>query len=192
MESARTGVWGGAAVGVVLGVGVLGAALLTLGRLSGGAGPSAAELRAWGAFDVAHVEWWRALTATWVHASWAHAGVNAALVLGWSWHLRRAWLALAGFVAGGALGWLAAWVVYRPAAVLTLGASGGVAALAAASLVLAPRWPALLAAALLAGGSVALDVAGLISVDHAAHAGGALAGAVIGVTARFANGGRLR
>ncbi|HLI68097.1 MAG TPA: rhomboid family intramembrane serine protease [Caulobacteraceae bacterium] len=137
-------------------------------------------------------EWWRIVTAPFLHASMAHVLGNAAVLLAVGWMLEhligRAWLALTFLVS--ALGGAAAALLLNPPDVPTVGASGAIMGLLAAGFVLsfhlgAFGWAlrlrlvcAVLALpALVPWGSPAN--ASLVT-DFSTHFGGGTAGALMG------------
>jgi membrane associated rhomboid family serine protease len=138
-------------------------------------------------------EWLRLLTATYLHASFAHITGNTVVLLLIGWRLERlighAWLA-AAFVLSAVAGWLLS-LALLPPGVVAVGASGGITGLLACAFVMSFRlpkddverrrlqlWslriaiPALLPLQGIQGGLV---------TDYAAHFGGAIAGYVVGL-----------
>ena len=143
---------------------------------------------------VEHGQWWRILTGALLHANAGHLignGIVLVLVglllerlLGWGWFLAVFWVSA---VAGS----LASMYSVDPQT-LGVGASGGVMGLLSATLVcsfhsaskgqrLRMRWLAarLMIPALLPLGGDGAN--GGVHIDYSAHAGGALAGAVMGI-----------
>lgn len=138
-------------------------------------------------------EWWRLLSATYLHASFAHIMGNVVVMLLIGWRLERlighAWLATT-FVLSALVGWVASLAVL-PQTVVAVGASGGIMGLLACALVVSfrlPRddherrrlqlWslriaiPALLPLQGMEGGLV---------TDYAAHVGGVIGGCLVGL-----------
>lgn len=135
-------------------------------------------------------EWWRLVTAGFVHASLPHlmANVGTLLVIGRVVEacVPRPWLFLTYAVAGVA-GNLASWWVTPHAS--SLGASGAVLGVMGFLLVLAWRRPDEIPKTLRERVFMALVATGYIGalsfglIDNGAHAGGALAGAAVALVA---------
>lgn len=137
-----------------------------------------------------HGEMLRLFSSTFLHLGMAHLVGNAAALLLVGWTLERlagrSWL-LGVFIVSGIAGAVAGLVAY-PALTL-VGASGGIAGLFAALAVLSFRLPAgrkrtylILRMTLVAIVMfVPWKATGGINVGHAAHLGGALAGAALGI-----------
>ena len=132
-------------------------------------------------------EWWRLLAGAFLHASWLHLAMNAALGAGWCRAVERT-LGTARFLGlwlGSALAASAASLLLQDA--VAVGASGAIFGMVGAELAFhrraLPGWRAflesratrLVAASLAVWALVAL-LAGL-RIDHAAHTGGLLFGA---------------
>ena len=137
-------------------------------------------------------QWWRALTAILLHGGWEHLiGNGVALLIAGvllEKSLGRVWFA-AIFVLGGLAGSIAS-LSSNPPAVISVGASGAIMALLVPSLIEAfgnetaytPRYARRMA--------MTMTVSALIPtsghVDYTAHAGGALAGGILGYALLFA------
>lgn len=136
-------------------------------------------------------QWYRLVLAMFLHWSVAHLVGNVVILAIAGWFLQpilgMGWL-LAIFLLGGLTGSLGS-ILWNPATLLGAGASGAIMAVIAAGFVLSFRladdarrlWlqafcVATLLATFLAGGRLAAG-----QTDHASHAGGALAGAMLGV-----------
>jgi rhomboid protease GluP len=136
-------------------------------------------------------EWWRLLTAACLHGSPIHLLMNgvalfmAGVVL--EHLLGRAWLG-ALFVVG-ALGGSLIGLAINPSNLVSVGASGAIMGLLAAALVAAMRLPEGVARASVQGTMARVLIPSLLplasmggaKVDYAAHFGGALAGALVGL-----------
>jgi rhomboid protease GluP len=136
-------------------------------------------------------EWWRLLTAACLHGSPLHLLMNAValymagVVL--EHLLGRAWLG-ALFVVG-ALGGSLMGLAINPDNLVSVGASGAIMGLLAAALVVAMRLPEGAARANVQGAMARVLIPSLLplasvggaKVDYAAHFGGALAGALVGL-----------
>jgi membrane associated rhomboid family serine protease len=133
-------------------------------------------------------EWWRLLTATYLHGSawhlWANLGALSALGRVFEAYTARARLALVYLAA--AIGGSVVSLVLLPHT-NSIGASGAIMGVAGFLLVLAWRRPHevppwLLRGALLTFGLTAyIGFFGFAFIDNAAHAGGAVAGMVVGL-----------
>ena len=138
-------------------------------------------------------EWYRLLTAPFLHANLAHILFNGTALLLAGWVLERlvgrVWF-LAVFVTGASGGSLMSLAI-NPGNLTSVGASGAVMALFAAMLVLSFRLPSgplrtraqvgstrILIPSLL---PLATTTAGAMQIDYGAHFGGALAGAGLGL-----------
>lgn len=164
-------------------------ALLGWVTLALGDPTSAATLVRAGALERGHVwsgEWWRLGSAVLLHVGWVHLGLNVAFGLGWCRMVERA-LGTARFLLVYALAGLAASaasLLWQD--VVSAGASGALFGVIGAALVLHRRalggWraflrsPATVQVVLQLGGWTAVAVAGSLPLDHAAHAGGLVAG----------------
>lgn len=138
-------------------------------------------------------EWLRLLTATYLHASFAHIMGNIVVLLLIGWRLERlighAWLA-AAFVLSSVAGWLASLVVL-PLGVVAIGASGGIMGLLACAFVMSFRLPEgdgerrrLQLWSLRIAVPALLPLQGLhhgLVTDYAAHTGGLVAGYLLGL-----------
>jgi rhomboid protease GluP len=127
---------------------------------------------------------WRLFTAPWLHRSWLHLLGNLVGAAGLvSMGARRGWLPAFGL--GGAAGALASYLL---GVVLSVGASGGLFAVGASTVVATLRSDAtgearrrsgpVLGAGLVAAGALSWLMPG---ADVAAHLGGAVVGVAIGV-----------
>lgn len=132
-------------------------------------------------------EWWRLGTAVLLHVGWLHLAANAAFGLGWCRMVERA-VGAARFLLVYAVAGLAASassLLWRD--VVSAGASGALFGAIGAALVLhrraLPGWrpflrsPATLLVALQLAGFTAVTLGFGLPADHAAHAGGLVAGA---------------
>jgi membrane associated rhomboid family serine protease len=138
--------------------------------------------------DVRAGEWWRALTATYMHGGFLHFWLNfgALRALGheveaYSPRLRLPLVYLVAALAGSV-----ASVILLPDTP-SIGASGGIMGLVGYLLVLAWRRPADVAPWLRRGALLSLGLTaylgffGIAFIDNAAHAGGSLGGALVGL-----------
>jgi membrane associated rhomboid family serine protease len=134
-------------------------------------------------------QWWRLLSAVFLHVGWGHLALNAAFGLGWSRLVERAAGAsrlLAVYLAAGVCASAASLLAQD---MVSAGASGALFGLIGATLVLhrlaLPGWRAFLASPLtvrVAGSLAAWTAVSLalrLPVDHAAHGGGLLGGAAV-------------
>ena len=157
--------------------------------------PALATLVAFGGLSRTLVEsgqWWRMLTAPFLHASLVHLVGNVlALVFagsalerfaGRTWTL---WIFLTGALAGSAGS-----LIFNPPEIVTVGSSGAIMALIAASFVMSFRLPAGGAKARVQAYSVRIAIPALIPaaqsaatmhIDYGAHTGGAAYGALLGL-----------
>jgi membrane associated rhomboid family serine protease len=176
---------------------------LTLSGLFWGQNHSGGRWEAWGALDgnqlYRHGQWWRPLTALFLHADASHflsnlvAGVFVFAAVVAAWGAGRGWLLLA---AAGVGGNLLVGAVHAAAGSTSLGSStalfGAVGLLAGGALRGAiehrPRWSWRTVLVPLAAGLTVLALygAGGPEVDVAAHAAGFTCGAVLGLAARGA------
>ena len=136
-------------------------------------------------------EWWRTLTAACLHGSPVHLLMNgvALLMAGVVLEhlLGRAWLAALFFV--GALGGSLMGLAINPGNLVSVGASGAIMGLLAAALVAAMRLPEGPARSHVQGTMARVLIPSLLPlasvggarVDYAAHFGGAIAGALVGL-----------
>jgi rhomboid protease GluP len=136
-------------------------------------------------------EWWRLLTAACLHGSPLHLLMNgvalymAGVVL--EHLLGRAWLG-ALFVVG-ALGGSLMGLAINPSNLVSVGASGAIMGLLAAALVAAMRLPEGIGRSSVQGTMARVLIPSLLplasmggaKIDYAAHFGGALAGALVGL-----------
>ncbi len=163
--------------------------------------PGVTTLLALGGLNRARVladgEWYRLLTAPLLHASMEHILFNgiALLLAGLTLErlIGRSWLFVTFFF--GALGGSVGSLVFNPAGMTSVGASGAIMGLFAALLVCSFRWPAhdgrrlrtqFLSLRILIPSLVPLvqgagGRGGGIVVDVGAHVGGAIAGAAVGL-----------
>lgn len=134
-------------------------------------------------------EWWRLLTASYLHGNLVHIASNAGalMVIGrlvetYDHRMRVPLIYLAAVIGGSILSTLAS---VRPA----VGASGGVLGLAGYMLVVAGKQPGGAPAWVrrdmwrILGSTALMGLAAYFFIDNAAHAGGAITGALLG---RFA------
>lgn len=143
-------------------------------------------------------EWWRLISATFLHANLQHlAGNMIGLVIFGrivEAFVPRPWL-LATYLASGLAGSLASW--WLSPETHSVGASGGVMGVIAFAAMLAWRRPDEFPEEVRHRGWIAvaltmwIGLLGDLRVDNAAHAGGIVAGAVLGLMA-VAPGGRER
>ncbi len=138
-------------------------------------------------------EWWRLLTATYLHASFAHIMGNTVVLLLIGWRLERlvghAWLATT-FVLSAVAGWLLSLAVLPPG-VVAIGASGGIMGLLACAFVMSFRLPkGDLERRRLQLWSLRIAIPALLPLqgfqgglvtDYAAHFGGVIAGYLVGL-----------
>jgi membrane associated rhomboid family serine protease len=138
-------------------------------------------------------QWWRLLTATYLHASFAHIMGNTAVLLLIGWRLERlighAWFA-AAFVLSSVAGWLVSLAVLPPG-IVAVGASGGIMGLLACALVVSFRLPSgdlerrrLQVWSLRIAVPALLPLQGMqggLVTDYAAHVGGVVAGYGLGM-----------
>ena len=136
-------------------------------------------------------EWWRTLTAACLHGSPAHLLMNGVALLMSGVVLEhllgRAWLAALFFV--GALGGSLMGLAINPGNLVSVGASGAIMGLLAAALVAAMRLPEGPARSHVQGAMARVLIPSLLPlasvggarVDYAAHFGGAIAGALVGL-----------
>jgi rhomboid protease GluP len=132
-------------------------------------------------------EWWRLLTAAFLHIGWIHLAINVAFGFGWcrmveralgSWRFLALWLCSAA--AGSATSLLASDQVGAGASGALLGMIGAVLALHRRAL---PSWrafvksPPVIQVTVWLAIFTAVTLARRMPVDHAAHAGGLVAGA---------------
>jgi rhomboid protease GluP len=150
------------------------------------------DLRGPGVMDTAQVtqgQWWRLLTAIWLHADFGHLATNAGLGLvllglamgryGTAVGMLAAYLAGMG---GNAASWLLGWLPHR-----SLGASGmvmgGLGLLAAQSLALLhdhPQGARFVRSSFLAGAMLFVLLGLTPGTDVAAHFGGFVSGIILG------------
>jgi rhomboid protease GluP len=162
-----------------------------LALMLGGAGtlgsvPRLEALR-WGALagTLGHVEPWRYLSAMFVHFSLLHVGFNTVTLhsLGRSLEDSLGWARfVVVFLGTGIAGFLASELWYAPIP-LTGGISGGIFGLLGAAVGWRyaqrdPEWKRLALTGL--GYAVAMALIPGVTVNHAAHIGGLLAGAALG------------
>jgi membrane associated rhomboid family serine protease len=138
-------------------------------------------------------QWWRLLTATYLHASFAHIMGNTAVLLLIGWRLERlighAWFA-AAFVLSSVAGWVVSLAVLPPG-IVAVGASGGIMGLLACALVASFRLPSgdlerrrLQVWSLRIAVPALLPLQGMqggLVTDYAAHVGGVVAGYALGM-----------
>jgi membrane associated rhomboid family serine protease len=170
---------------MVLDVGVY-LALMLAGTGPLGSVPRLEALR-WGALagTLGHVEPWRYLSAMFVHFSLLHVGFNTVTLhsLGRSLEDSLGWARLVVvFLGTGIAGFLASELWYAPMP-LTGGISGGIFGLLGAAVGWRyaqrdPEWKRLALTGL--GYAVAMALIPGVTVNHAAHIGGLLAGAGLG------------
>jgi len=146
-------------------------------------------------------EWWRLLTAAFLHGSWLHLGMNVLLGAGWCRAIERALgtLRFLGLWLGAALAASAASLLLQD--VVAVGASGAIFGMVGAVMALhrraLPGWGAFLRSR--ATRSVVLSLAAWtvtalvadLHIDHAAHTGGLVFGA-LGAWVATRPGARLR
>ena len=166
-------------------------AIVYLALTLGGAGPwggvQRIEALRWGALagTIGHVEPWRYLSAMFVHFSLLHVGFNTLTLhqLGRSLEDSIGWARFVlVFLGTGVVGFLASELWYSPVP-LTGGISGGIFGLLGAAVGWRfaqgdPEWKRLALTG--AGYAVAMALIPGVTVNHAAHIGGLLAGAGIG------------
>lgn len=138
-------------------------------------------------------EWYRLLSAPFLHANAVHLGMNAfaLFVAGRTMErlIGRAWFGAVytvGALAGSALS-----LELNPPSIVGVGASGAIMGLFAAELVVSMRFPAGPIRSALRSNAIYVLIPSLLplatavqahgKVDYAAHAGGALGGAVMGL-----------
>ena len=139
---------------------------------------------------VADGEWWRLGTSTFVHAGAFHLGANVAGILLFGRiveaYVPRAWL-ITVYAVSGLVGGFASWW-WSPAA-NSLGASGAVMGVVAFTAVLSWRRRAAVPAGVRRSTLMTLTASGFVGalsfglIDNGAHAGGALAGALLALVA---------
>lgn len=166
--------------------------LLSWATLVHGDPTSAPALVAAGALERGRVwsgEWWRLGSAVLLHVGWIHLGLNAAFGLGWCRMVERV-LGPARFLLLYAAAGLAASAASLLAQdVISAGASGALFGTIGAALVLhrraLPGWrpflrsPATVQVVLQLAGWTAVALVGALPLDHAAHGGGLVAGALV-------------
>ena len=160
---------------------------LTLGGAEAWGGVRRLEAVRWGALvgSIGLVEPWRYLSAMFVHFSLLHVGFNTLTLhsLGRSLEDSLGWARfVVVFLGTGVVGFLASEVVYSPVP-LTGGISGGIFGLLGAAVGWRfaqndPEWKRLAITG--AGYAVAMALIPGVTVNHAAHVGGLLAGAGFG------------
>jgi rhomboid protease GluP len=132
-------------------------------------------------------QWWRLLTAALLHVGWLHLGLNVAFGFGWMAAVERAvgrWRFLALWLLSALAGSAASLLAWDH---VSAGASGALFGMIGAVLAIHRRllgaWrpflrsPATVQVAASLAIYVGVTVVGKIGVDHAAHAGGLVAGA---------------
>ncbi len=137
-------------------------------------------------------EWFRLVTAPFLHGNLRHVLFNALALVWAGWLLERLvgrwWFA--AVYASGALGGGLVSASLDPPNIVGVGASGAIMALFAATFVLSFHYPGSAARSRLQAGSLRVLIptlvnvggtAGILKVDVWAHAGGTLAGGVIGL-----------
>jgi len=160
---------------------------MTLGGMERWGGVQRLEALRWGALvgSIGHVEPWRYLSAMFVHFSVLHVGFNTLTLhsLGRSLEDSLGWARLVVvFLGTGIAGFLASELWYSPVP-LTGGISGGIFGLLGAAVGWRyaqrdPEWKRLAITG--AGYAVAMALIPGVTVNHAAHIGGLLAGAGFG------------
>ena len=160
---------------------------LTLGGAEAWGGVPRLEALRWGALagNIGHVEPWRYLSAMFVHFSLLHVGFNTLTLhsLGRSLEDSVGWARfVVVFLGTGIAGFLASELWYSPMPV-TGGISGGIFGLLGAAVGWRfaqgdPEWKRLAITG--AGYAVAMALIPGVTVNHAAHIGGLLAGAGFG------------
>ncbi len=157
--------------------------------------PNALTLYAFGGVDghpvLGHGELLRLFSSALLHASAAHLIANAVVLLLVGWPLERlagrAWF-LGIFMASSAAGSVAGLAAY-PTDTTLVGASGGITGLSAAMAALSFRLPTrrkrafmlVRATLVLISAFFPSEIPGGVQIGYAAHLGGALAGAALGV-----------
>jgi rhomboid protease GluP len=182
---------------VLLDVGVY--AALMLGGTEGWGSVSRLEALRWGALvgALGHIEPWRYLSAMFVHFGLLHVAFNTLTLhqLGRSLEDGVGWARFViVFIGTGVAGFLASELFYQPVP-LTGGISGGVFGLLGAAVGWRyaqrdPEWKRLAITGV--GYAVAMALIPGVTVNHAAHGGGLIAGAGLGwVTYRLGRGRRV-
>jgi membrane associated rhomboid family serine protease len=165
--------------------------VLAWASLAHGDPTSAPALVAAGALERGHVwsgEWWRLGSAVLLHVGWIHLGLNATFGLAWCRMVERA-LGTARFLLLYATAGVAASAASLLAKdVVSAGASGALFGTIGAALVLhrraLPGWrpflrsPVTVQVVLQLAGWTAVALVGALPLDHAAHGGGLVAGAL--------------
>jgi rhomboid protease GluP len=185
------------AILAVLGVVFAGEIACGIGAPTGPLQPTIATLVAFGGVSHDLVlksgEWYRLLSAPFLHASAIHLGMNAFALLTAGRTLERligrAWFGAVytvGALAGSALS-----LELNPPTIIGVGASGAIMGLFAAELVVSMHFPAGPIRSALRSNAIYVLIPSILPIvtslqshgriDYAAHAGGALGGAVMGL-----------